>query len=64
MDDFFGRGYIILDEQFEPVEFYFGSREGAEKRADTLGRVLENDEVYSVSEHSYPIYREMFKDKK
>lgn len=66
MDDFFGRAYIIYcvtgDNYEKPVEIYFGSREGAEKKADWLGKVIDYDEIYEVSATSYPIYREMFKD--
>ena len=64
MDDFFGRGYIIycISDEFSAKEFYFGSRQGAEKRADWLGKVLNYQEIYEVSATSYPIYREMFKE--
>ena len=61
MYDFYGRGYVILEDG-HPKEHFVGSREGANERAGWLNSF--DQEIYSVSEKSFPIYRELFKEVK
>ena len=59
MYDFYGRGYVILEDG-QPKEIFVGSRIGANERVDWLNSY--GEEEYSSSALSLPVYREMFKD--